>query len=99
MWHKDQEIASLQYLVRQLQQSHQPSQQEIEMSIKQAIIRREEELRELIYEREEEVALATAQREQDIMGRYEIENSNSLMPGHKEGGQSQERSRGELEVD
>ena len=43
--HKDQEIASLHHLVSQLQQSHQPSQQEIEMSIKQAVIRREEELR------------------------------------------------------
>ena len=65
--HKDQEISSLHHLVGQLQQSHQPSQQEIEMSIKQAIIRREEELRVLIYKREEEVALAMAQREEEIM--------------------------------
>ena len=37
------------------------------MSIKQAIIRREEELRVLIYKREEEVALAMAKREEEIM--------------------------------
>ena len=65
--HKDQEIASLHHLVGQLQQTHQSSQQEIDMSIKQAIIRREEELRVLIYKREEEVALAMAQREEEIM--------------------------------
>ncbi|KAF8812023.1 Pkinase-domain-containing protein [Phlegmacium glaucopus] len=65
--HKDQEIASLHQLVGQLQQSHQVSQQELEMSVKQAIIRREEELRVLICQREEEVALAMAQREEEIM--------------------------------
>ena len=37
------------------------------MSIKQAIIRREEELRVLICKREEEVALAMAQREKEIL--------------------------------
>ena len=65
--HKDQEIASLHQLVGQLQQSLQLSQQEVEMSIKQAVIRREEELRVLICKREEEVALAMAQREEEIM--------------------------------
>ena len=64
---KDQEIASLRHHVAQLQQSHQPSQQEIEISIKQAVIRREEELRVLICKREEEVALAMARREEEIM--------------------------------
>jgi hypothetical protein len=65
--HKDQEIVSLRHLVGQLQQSHQSSQQEIEMSNKQAVIRREEELRVLIYKREEEVALAMAHREEELM--------------------------------
>ena len=43
------------------------SQQELEMSVKQAVIRREEGLRVLICKREEEVALAMAQREEEIM--------------------------------
>ena len=64
---KDQEIASLHQLVCQLQQSHQVSQHELEISVKQAITRREEELRVLICKREEEVALAMVQREEEIM--------------------------------
>ena len=64
---KEQEIASLHQLVGQLQQSLQLSQQEVEMTVKQAVIRREEELRVLICKREEEVALAMAQREEEIM--------------------------------
>ena len=57
--HKDQVIASL-HLVGQLQQ-------EIDMFIKQAINRQEEELRVLICKREEEVALAISHREEEIM--------------------------------
>jgi len=66
--HKDQEIASLHQLVSQLQRSHQVSQQELEMSVKQAVIRREEELRVLICKQEGEVALAMAQRERGDYG-------------------------------
>ena len=65
--HKDQETASLHQLVSQLQQSHQVSQHELEMSVKQAVICREEELRVLICKQEEEVTLAMAQREEEIM--------------------------------
>lgn len=64
---KDQEIASLHQLVGQVQQSHQISQQELEIYIKQAVVRREEELKVLISKREEEVALAMAKREEEIM--------------------------------
>jgi hypothetical protein len=63
---KDQEIVLLHQLVGQLQQSHQLSQQ-VEMTVEQAIIRREEELRVLICKREEEVALSMAQHEEEIM--------------------------------
>ena len=65
--HRDQEISSLHQLVSQLQQSRQLSQHEVEMSIKQAVNRREEELRLLICNREEEVTLAMAQREEEIL--------------------------------
>ncbi|KAF8954141.1 kinase-like domain-containing protein [Flammula alnicola] len=67
MAQKDHEILSLQHLVAQLQQSHSFSQQDVEMAIKQAVGRREEELRVLVMKREEEVAVAIAKREEEIM--------------------------------
>ncbi|KAF8153445.1 kinase-like domain-containing protein [Crassisporium funariophilum] len=68
--HKDQEISALQQLVTQLQQqqhSKQYSHHEVEVAIKQAIGRREEELRVLVKKREEEVAVAMSKREEEIM--------------------------------
>ncbi|KIM36198.1 hypothetical protein M413DRAFT_14052 [Hebeloma cylindrosporum] len=65
---KDQEIASLQQLVSQLQQQqHQFSRHDVEVAVKQAVARREEELRVLVMKREEEVAVAIAKREEEIM--------------------------------
>jgi len=65
---KDQEITSLQQLVSQLQQQqHQFSRHDMEVAVKQAVARREEELRVLVMKREEEVAIAIAKREEEIM--------------------------------
>ncbi|KDR69178.1 hypothetical protein GALMADRAFT_104121 [Galerina marginata CBS 339.88] len=64
---KDQEIASLQQLVGQLQQSHHYSRSDVELAVKQAVARREEELRVLVMKREEEVAVAIAKREEEVM--------------------------------
>jgi NIMA (never in mitosis gene a)-related kinase len=67
---KDNEIAALQQMVAQLeQQQHrkQYSQQDVEMTIKEAVARREEELRVLVMKREAEVAEAMARREEEIM--------------------------------
>ncbi|XP_006461986.1 hypothetical protein AGABI2DRAFT_118840 [Agaricus bisporus var. bisporus H97] len=58
---KDAEIA-------RLQQTHiTHTQRTIELAVKQAVSRREEELRILIQKREEEVANAMAKREEEIM--------------------------------
>ncbi|KAF8812021.1 Pkinase-domain-containing protein, partial [Phlegmacium glaucopus] len=62
---KEREILSREQAI--VEREQHVSQQELEMSVKQAIIRREEELRVLICQREEEVALAMAQREEEIM--------------------------------
>ena len=65
--HKDQEITSLQQLVLQLQQQQQQfSRQDVEVAIKQAVARREEELRILVM-KWEEVAVAIAKHEEEIM--------------------------------
>ena len=64
---KDQEIASLQQLVSQLQQQQQFSRHDLEVAVKQGVARREEELRALVMQREEEVAVAIAKREEEIM--------------------------------
>ncbi|KAF6750277.1 other/NEK protein kinase [Ephemerocybe angulata] len=78
---KDQDIAQLQSLVAQLQQSpnslHHPSSSlhphsaitpaDLELAVKHAVSRREEELRILVMKREEEVASAIAKREEEIM--------------------------------
>ena len=54
---------SLQQIVLQFQQQQQLS----EVAVKQAVVRREEELRVLVMKREEEVAVAIAKREEEIM--------------------------------
>ena len=59
---------SLQQLVSQLQQQQQQlSRHDVEVTVKQAVTRREEELRVLVMKREEEVAAAIAKREEEIM--------------------------------
>lgn len=60
---KDQEIATLQRAIEQLQQIPHISQQDVE----QAVARREDELRSLVTKREEEVGKAIVQREEEIM--------------------------------
>ena len=64
---KDQEIATLQRMVEQLQQIPHISQQEVELAVRQAVVCREHELRSLVTKREEEVGKAIAQREEEIM--------------------------------
>ncbi|KAF5354292.1 hypothetical protein D9756_007362 [Leucocoprinus leucothites] len=57
---KDAEIARLQTHLTHIQR-------DVELAIKQAVVRREEELRVLIQRREEEVGRAMAKREEEIM--------------------------------
>ncbi|KDR84684.1 hypothetical protein GALMADRAFT_111919 [Galerina marginata CBS 339.88] len=64
---KDQEIASLQQFISQLQEAHQFSRREVEFVVKEAVARREDELRILVMKREEEVATAISKREEEIM--------------------------------
>ena len=66
---KENEIVALQHMVAQLEQQHrqQYSQQDVELAIKEAVARREEELRVLVMKRETEVAEAMARREEEIM--------------------------------
>lgn len=67
---KDAELARLQAHLALFQQRPPPSQmtqREVEIAIKQAVSRREEELRVLIRNREEEVATAMTRREEEIM--------------------------------
>ncbi|KAJ3576814.1 hypothetical protein NP233_g162 [Leucocoprinus birnbaumii] len=64
---KDAEIARLQAHVAHIQQHTQITQRDVEIAIRQALARREEELRVLVQRREEEVASATAKREEEIM--------------------------------
>ncbi|KAF9547932.1 Pkinase-domain-containing protein [Agrocybe pediades] len=67
---KDQEIHTLQQFVAQLQQAQQTpqfSRQDVELAIKQAVAKREEELRVLILKHEQEVAVAMAKREEEII--------------------------------
>ena len=66
---KENEIVALQHMVAQLEQQHrqQYSQQDVELAIKEAVARREEELRILVTKRETEVAEAMARREEEIM--------------------------------
>jgi hypothetical protein len=61
---KDDEITYIQQLVLQLQQQQQQFSQ---VAVKQAVVRREEELRVLVMKREEEVAVAIAKCEEEIM--------------------------------
>lgn len=65
--HKDAEIISLQHLLNTHTQSQPPSEAAIEMRIREAIAKREEELRVAVMKREEEVAAAMARREEEIM--------------------------------
>lgn len=51
----------------QAQKPTQHSQRQVEITIKEAVARREEELRELVMKREKEVAEAMAGREEEIM--------------------------------
>lgn len=64
---KDAEIARLQAHITHTQQQPQIAQRDVELAIRQAVARREEELRVLIQAREEEVASAIAKREEEIM--------------------------------
>ncbi|KAF8649447.1 hypothetical protein AX16_005794 [Volvariella volvacea WC 439] len=64
---KDAEIANLQQVVSQLQQQKLITQHDLEVAVKTAIARREEELRVLVMKREEEVAAAMAAREEEIL--------------------------------
>ncbi|KDR66014.1 hypothetical protein GALMADRAFT_232733 [Galerina marginata CBS 339.88] len=64
---KDQEIASLQHFISQLQEAHQFSRNEVDLAAKEAVARREEGLRVLVMKREGEVTLAITKREEEIM--------------------------------
>ncbi|KAF8624335.1 hypothetical protein AX17_007163 [Amanita inopinata Kibby_2008] len=67
---RDAEIASMQKLVAQVQEQtkrQRYTQQEVELAIKSAVSRREEELRVLVMRREEEVKTAMTRREEEIM--------------------------------
>jgi len=63
---RDKEITSLQQLVSQVQQQQQFSRPDVEVAVKQAVARREEELRILVMKREE-VAVAIAKRKKEII--------------------------------
>lgn len=54
-------------MIAEQQQDRQFSQQDVELAIKEAVTRREEELRILVMKRETEVAQAMARREEEIM--------------------------------
>jgi NIMA (never in mitosis gene a)-related kinase len=64
---KDAEISRLQAHITHIQHQPQITQRDVELAIKQAISRREEELRVLIQNREKEVSNAIAKREEEIM--------------------------------
>ncbi|KAG5645164.1 hypothetical protein DXG03_006788 [Asterophora parasitica] len=72
---KDAEIAGMKHMVVTLQEQGQKqaqnyshfSQQQLEVAVKDAVARREEELRVLVTKREKEVADAMARREEEIM--------------------------------
>ncbi|KAM6501494.1 hypothetical protein JOM56_004508 [Amanita muscaria] len=67
---KDNEIDSLQRHVAQIQQQaeiRRYSQQDVEMAIRSAVARREEELRVAVMQREEEVKAAMTKREEEIL--------------------------------
>jgi NIMA (never in mitosis gene a)-related kinase len=64
---KDNEIVSLQHTIAQHQQYHAFTQHDVELAVKEAITKREEELRVLVMQREEEVATAMARREEEII--------------------------------
>ncbi|KAF8882005.1 kinase-like domain-containing protein [Infundibulicybe gibba] len=64
---KDAEVSSQQQVIAQLRQQLHSSQHNIEVAVKSAIAKREEELRMLVMKREEEVAGAMSRREEEIM--------------------------------
>lgn len=64
---KDQEISSLKKIIEEYQQKCFFSAQDVDLAVKQAIIRREDELRVLVMKREEEVAASMNKREEEIM--------------------------------
>ena len=64
---KDQEIASLKQLIEEYQKNRLFSVRDVELAVKQAVVRREDELRVLVMSREEEVAASMKQREEEIM--------------------------------
>lgn len=64
---KDAEIIALKDMVNQLQQHHQV-QVNVEVRIREAVAKREDELRIAVAKREEEVAAAMVRREEEIMG-------------------------------
>ncbi|KAG6811752.1 hypothetical protein H0H92_005949 [Tricholoma furcatifolium] len=65
---KDTEITNLHRMVATLQEKQNHfSQQQLDAAIKEAVVRREEELRVLIMKREKEVADAMTRREEEIM--------------------------------
>ena len=63
---KDVEIASLKQAAARLQEQ-QYSQVQTDKAVRDAVVRREEELRVLVMKREKEVAEAMARREEEIM--------------------------------
>jgi len=64
---KDNEIFMLRADLAQLQDHQGSSPMDIDLAVKNAIARREDELRVLVMKREEEVAAAMAKREEEIM--------------------------------
>jgi len=58
---KDQEVATLQQMVEQLQQIPYISQQQIELAVRQAVVHREHELHSLVMKHEEEASKAIIQ--------------------------------------
>jgi NIMA (never in mitosis gene a)-related kinase len=64
---KENEIVALQCMVAQLEHQQHRQQQDVDLAIKEAVARREEELRILVMKRETEVAEAMARREEEIM--------------------------------
>ena len=64
---KDQEISSLKKIIEEYQQNFFFSAQDVDLAVRQAIVRREDELRILVMKREEEVAASMNKREEEIM--------------------------------
>ena len=64
---KDHEITSLQQVLEDQKKHRRFSAHDVELTVKQAVMRREDELRVLVTEREREVAASMNKREEEIM--------------------------------